>query len=132
MHLASAKGREVIVWRLEDAAATGVTVSEACCCVLPWYDVLLNCVPVLIYSVMLHRAPVGDVPRGVVQERTENDAACDIVLVSYAYDTNTILRRHEISAYYCCTSRHEQQTTLLELHMDGNSVELLLLAESLL
>lgn len=39
MHLASAKGREVIVWRLEDAAATGVTVSEAYCCVLMCTDV---------------------------------------------------------------------------------------------
>ena len=52
-------------------------------------------------------------PRGVAQERFENDRACDIV--SYAYDT--ILRRYEISAYYYyCTYRHLQQT-LSELHL---------------
>ena len=63
-------------------------------------------------------------PRGVAQERIEDYASCDIVSYPYYYDT--ILRRCEISAYYCCTHTY--------MYVCGNCVELLfipLLTESL-
>ena len=92
------------------------------------------------YKYRCNKVSLRGVSTGVAQERIITDRACDIV--SYAYDT--MLRRFEISAYSCCThtGRHvcaaedPFRTAPVPVFwgrtIHGNSVELLLLTESLL
>ena len=74
--------------------------------------------------IYIYKVPLGGVPRGVAQERIENDTAC----CKY-YDVMKYL--HVAAVHIDVFVQQVQQKTLLELHlhflgqkMHGNSLEL--------